>query len=85
MVVTSVSILLLPLALHIQNLSTFSSRPTFSLFPLPVPTVFGKVLDGMDVVKYIEAVPKGPGDKPKEKITIQKSGEIKDHEVKEEL
>ncbi|MCO5569385.1 hypothetical protein L7F22_023097 [Adiantum nelumboides] len=47
--------------------------------------VFGKVIDGMDVVKYIEGVPKGPGDKPKDKVTIAKSGEVKDHEVKEEL
>lgn len=30
----------------------------------------------MDVVYAIEAVPKGSGDKPKEKITISASGEL---------
>ncbi|TNY24351.1 cyclophilin-like domain-containing protein [Rhodotorula diobovata] len=38
--------------------------------------VFGKVLEGMDVVYAIENVPKGPGDKPKQKVTIVKSGEL---------
>ncbi|GAA6049381.1 hypothetical protein JCM3770_007317 [Rhodotorula araucariae] len=38
--------------------------------------VFGKVLEGMDVVTAVENVPKGPGDKPKQKVTIVKSGEL---------
>ncbi|GAA5874922.1 hypothetical protein JCM5296_003873 [Sporobolomyces johnsonii] len=38
--------------------------------------VFGTVLEGMDVVYAIENVPKGPGDKPKEKVVIAKSGEL---------
>jgi len=38
--------------------------------------VFGEVLDGMDIVTAIENVAKGPGDKPKEKITIAKSGTL---------
>jgi len=38
--------------------------------------VFGRVLEGMDIVKQIEEVPKGPGDKPKEAVTIAKSGEL---------
>jgi len=39
----------------------------------------------MDVVKYIEAVAKGPGDRPKEAVTIADSGEISatSHQVKE--
>ncbi|KAK4693371.1 peptidyl-prolyl cis-trans isomerase B (cyclophilin B), partial [Phenoliferia sp. Uapishka_3] len=38
--------------------------------------VFGKVLEGMDIVSAIENVPKGSGDKPKEPVTIAKSGEL---------
>ncbi|KAJ7188018.1 peptidylprolyl isomerase B [Mycena filopes] len=38
--------------------------------------VFGKVIDGMDVVKAIENVPKGGGDKPQEDIIIADSGEL---------
>ncbi|KAJ7268771.1 peptidylprolyl isomerase B [Mycena haematopus] len=38
--------------------------------------VFGTVIDGMDVVRAIEAVPKGPGDKPKEDVIIADSGEL---------
>ena len=37
--------------------------------------VFGKVLEGMDVVKAIEAVGTGSG-KPTKKVRIAKSGEI---------
>jgi peptidyl-prolyl cis-trans isomerase B (cyclophilin B) len=38
--------------------------------------VFGRVLEGMDVVRAIEAVAKGPGDKPKEDVVIADSGEL---------
>ncbi|KAJ6594132.1 cyclophilin-like domain-containing protein [Mycena capillaripes] len=38
--------------------------------------VFGKVIDGMDVVNAIENVPKGRGDKPKEDVIIADSGEL---------
>lgn len=38
--------------------------------------VFGKVIEGLDVVFAIENVPKGPGDKPKEAVTIVKSGKF---------
>ena len=38
--------------------------------------VFGKVIEGMDVVSAIEAVPKGSGDKPKQDVIIADSGEI---------
>ena len=38
--------------------------------------VFGRVIDGMDVVTYIEKVPTGPMDRPKEAVLIKKSGEL---------
>ncbi|KAJ6500110.1 peptidylprolyl isomerase B [Mycena vitilis] len=38
--------------------------------------VFGKVIDGMDIVQAIENVPKGGGDKPKEDVIIADSGEL---------
>ncbi|KDE05685.1 peptidyl-prolyl cis-trans isomerase B [Microbotryum lychnidis-dioicae p1A1 Lamole] len=38
--------------------------------------VFGKVLEGMDVVTAIENIPKSAGDKPKSKILIVDSGEL---------
>merc|ERR1711959_411346 len=36
--------------------------------------VFGKVIEGMDVVKAIEATPTNPGDKPKADVVVVKSG-----------
>ncbi len=43
--------------------------------------MFGEVLEGYDVVKKIENVPKAPGDKPLKTVKIVKSGEL---EVPEE-
>jgi hypothetical protein len=37
-------------------------------------TVFGKVIEGMDVVTKIENVPKKVGDQPNNPVVIQKSG-----------
>ncbi|KAG9001460.1 Peptidyl-prolyl cis-trans isomerase B [Tulasnella sp. 427] len=38
--------------------------------------VFGTVMEGMDVVKAIENVAKGPGDKPQQKVVIAAAGEL---------
>merc|ERR1711998_370888 len=38
--------------------------------------VFGRVVDGMDVVKKIETTPTHPGDKPKADVIIAKSGVV---------
>merc|ERR1712072_681537 len=38
--------------------------------------VFGKIVEGMDVVKKIETTPTHPGDKPKADVTIAKSGVV---------
>lgn len=47
--------------------------------------VFGKVLEGMDIVSYIEKVPKGYGDRPKEDVKIAASGELPVSVGKDEL
>jgi len=39
--------------------------------------VFGKVIDGFDIVKKIEQQPTASGDKPKKKVTIADCGQIK--------
>ncbi|KAK0524046.1 Peptidyl-prolyl cis-trans isomerase B [Tilletia horrida] len=39
--------------------------------------VFGKVLEGMDIVRYIEDVAKGWNDRPVQAVTIVDSGELK--------
>merc|ERR1711881_249667 len=38
--------------------------------------VFGKVIDGMDVVKAIEGTPTSPGDKPKSPVVVAAAGEL---------
>merc|ERR1711934_1021721 len=38
--------------------------------------VFGKVVEGMDVVKKIETTPTHPGDKPKKPVVVVKAGEL---------
>merc|ERR1711918_86965 len=38
--------------------------------------VFGKVIDGMDVVKKIEGTPTNPGDKPKNPVVVAAAGEL---------
>ncbi|KAF6763070.1 peptidylprolyl isomerase B [Ephemerocybe angulata] len=38
--------------------------------------VFGKVLEGMDIVSQIENVPKGAGDKPAKDVVIADAGEL---------
>jgi len=38
--------------------------------------VFGKVLEGMDIIYAIEDVPKGSGDRPLEDVVIYDSGEL---------
>lgn len=43
--------------------------------------VFGEVLDGKDVVDYIENVKTGRGDRPVKEIKIVASGELKDSET----
>jgi hypothetical protein len=39
--------------------------------------VFGQVVDGMDVVRYVEDVAKGRNDRPEEDVTIVDCGEVR--------
>ena len=39
--------------------------------------MFGKVVEGLDVVKRVEEVPTNEGDKPLTPVTIKDCGEVK--------
>ncbi|KAJ3301259.1 Peptidyl-prolyl cis-trans isomerase B [Kappamyces sp. JEL0829] len=47
--------------------------------------VFGKVVDGMDVVSSIENTPTNPGDKPKKDVKVASCKEIEVEESSDEL
>ena len=47
--------------------------------------VFGRVVDGMNVVEYIENVKTGPGDRPMDEVKIFDAGVISDSPEKDEL
>ena len=78
------------MAAHVVALTFTARQACYELAErLMRAVVFGKVLEGMDVVRKIEGVPKGPhlrswrpltaagsGDKPRDKVVIAKSGEI---------
>jgi peptidyl-prolyl cis-trans isomerase B (cyclophilin B) len=49
--------------------------------------VFGEVLEGYDIIDKVQNVDKDSGDKPKEKVTIAKSGplEVPEEGIRAEL
>jgi cyclophilin family peptidyl-prolyl cis-trans isomerase len=55
--------------------NTYVNSPLFQISAYD-KVVFGNVIEGMDVVMAMENLPMGRGDKPKEPITIAKSGEV---------
>lgn len=78
-----------PGVLSMANAGRDTNGSQFFLCTVPTPwlngrhVVFGRIVDGMDVVSYIEKVPTGFADRPQEDVTIAKSGKLVEDAPKE--